>query len=343
MVFASSNALSFHSIALMRGYLVPSLFENAIASIRMGVEDYRQQDSNRALSAVRNLYAGVLLLAKEALIRKAPNADPRTVIGATFKPIPNAQGGVDHVVSGQRTIDFDTIDKRFKDFGLKIDRKALSELNDIRNDIEHHYTEKPEAAIRTAIAKAFPVVSSLFRQINENPVIHLEGAWDAMLKERALFDHEFAAARASLKGVCWHASFMDDAELKCGDCGSELLEQLHAGNLLQANIEFRCRNCGGLPETNDVIEATIDDVYGAEAYLRVKDEGGEGPIYDCAVCDRHAYLEDEDLCACCGERLDYESTCMRCGTHISIQDYLDGLYNGVCSYCSHQAEKVMRE
>lgn len=56
---------------------MPSLFENAVASIRMGVEDYRQQDGDRDVSAVRNFYAGVLLLAKEALVRKAPDADPR--------------------------------------------------------------------------------------------------------------------------------------------------------------------------------------------------------------------------------------------------------------------------
>ena len=41
------------------------LFNNAVASIRMGVEDYTNKDGNRALSAVRNFYSGVLLLAKE--------------------------------------------------------------------------------------------------------------------------------------------------------------------------------------------------------------------------------------------------------------------------------------
>lgn len=42
-----------------------SLFANAVASIRMGVEDFQQQDHDRDISAVRNFYAGVLLLAKE--------------------------------------------------------------------------------------------------------------------------------------------------------------------------------------------------------------------------------------------------------------------------------------
>lgn len=322
---------------------MPSLFQNAVSSIRMGVEDYRQQDGDRNLSAVRNLYAGVLLLAKEALIRQASNADPQEVIGAAFKPVPDGHGGVSYEVAGHRTIDFDGIDKRFKDFGLTINRKALSELNDIRNDIEHHFTDKPEASIRTAIAKAFPVISSLFRQIEENPVEHLEGIWETMLQERALYDHELAAARASLSTVAWHASFLGDAKLKCGDCGSELLEQIHAENAAPSCVEFRCRNCGATPPTADIIEAAVDDAFGVDEYLRAKDAGEEGPIYDCPVCERHTYLEDEAICANCGEGLDFTSECFRCGTAISVQDYLDGMDEGLCGYCTHQFEKVMQE
>lgn len=322
---------------------MPSLFENAVSSVRMGVEDYRQQDPDRAISAVRNLYAGVLLLAKEALIRKAPDADPREVIGTAFKPMPDGKGGVDYVVSGHRTIDFDTIDKRFKDFGLSIDRKALSELNEIRNDIEHHYTDKPEAAIRTAIAKAFPVISSLFRQIEEDPVEHLGGAWDVMLRERAFYDHERAEARASLAAVEWHASFMADATLKCSECGSDLLEQLELENTSQSSIEFRCRNCGATPAAEDVVVAAVDDEFGAEEYIRAKEGGEGGLIYDCPACDHHTYIEDESICASCGEGLDYENECAVCGADIPIQDYLDGMDEGLCSSCTHQAERMERD
>src|SRR3546814_14579502 len=67
----------------------------SVASIRMGVEDFRQQDHDRDISAVRNFYAGVLLLVKEALIRAAPEADPQHVIGAKLKPVPDGQGGIE--------------------------------------------------------------------------------------------------------------------------------------------------------------------------------------------------------------------------------------------------------
>ena len=52
----------------------------------LGVEDYQSNDAKRAVSAVRNFYSGVLLLAKEVLIRAAPGANAVDVIGARYKP-----------------------------------------------------------------------------------------------------------------------------------------------------------------------------------------------------------------------------------------------------------------
>ncbi|KQT07009.1 hypothetical protein ASG50_00830 [Rhizobium sp. Leaf386] len=62
------------------------LFENAVTSIQLGVEDYQQNDPRRAISAVRNFYAGVLLLAKETLVRSAPDADLSDLIGGSISP-----------------------------------------------------------------------------------------------------------------------------------------------------------------------------------------------------------------------------------------------------------------
>jgi len=51
-----------------------SLFANAITSIELGAEDYEaaKSDPRRAISAVRNFFAGVLLLLKERLRRISP-------------------------------------------------------------------------------------------------------------------------------------------------------------------------------------------------------------------------------------------------------------------------------
>ncbi len=52
-----------------------TLFDNTVQSIQLGIEDYEHNDPKRALSAVRNFYAGTLLLAKEVLVRAAPKAE----------------------------------------------------------------------------------------------------------------------------------------------------------------------------------------------------------------------------------------------------------------------------
>ena len=81
-----------------------SLFDNPIQSIQIGIEDYKHNDPKRALSAVRNFYAGTLLLAKEVLVRKAPKASVKEVLGTIFVPVPDGEGGVTFEDGGRREI-----------------------------------------------------------------------------------------------------------------------------------------------------------------------------------------------------------------------------------------------
>ena len=144
------------------------LFQNAINSIQLGLEDYRANDPKRALSAVRNFYAGTLLLAKEALRRAAPDADIEEILSARYKPVPDGTGGVKYEGS-TNTIDFQQIEERFKDFGIPVKTTSLKDLNRIRSDIEHLYSNAPHQKVREAIAKAFPFVADLFRVMDEDP------------------------------------------------------------------------------------------------------------------------------------------------------------------------------
>ncbi len=321
---------------------MPNLLGNAVASIRMGVEDYRQQDADRDISAVRNFYAGVLLLAKEALVRAAPNADPQLVIGAKLKPVADGAGGIEMRQVGHSTVDFQQIAERAKDFGVALDHKALQALNVIRNDIEHHFTTEPETAVRAAISKGFPVVASLFRQLDENPLAHLGEAWTTMLSTKELYEQELQAARATLSSVKWYSPSINGS-FKCGECQQEFVEQIDVANEDQSNVELVCKTCASSPDLANSLETALDDLYGADAYVRYKDASEDGPIYRCPACDHDTLIEGEDKCANCGESLDYESECARCGGDIPLQDFLDGLDGGLCSYCAYMTEKVMRE
>lgn len=318
------------------------LFSNAVASIRMGVEDFRQQDPDRDISAVRNFYAGVLLLAKEALIRAAPKAGPDLVIGAKLKPVPDGHGGVAMQQVGQTTVDFQQIATRAADFGIALDAKALGALNKIRNDMEHHYTAEPATAVRAAISQAFPVAASLFRQLEEEPLDYLGDLWSAMLQTKELYDQELRAARATMARVKWYSEAVT-GEFICNACQQELVEQVNPANDDQTQVELRCRTCGASPDLGAAIEAAIEERYGFEAYTRAKETGDTGPVYACPACARETLVEDAEKCANCGEPIEQDRECSLCGDGIPLGDYLDGLDEGLCSYCAYKMEKVMRE
>lgn len=115
------------------------IFDNAVTSITLGVEDFQNGSDARMLSAARNYYAGLLLLGKECLIRAAPDAEPMGVIGAKFEPVPDGEGGVAHEVVGYATIDLEQLKGRFKKFGLSWPQADVKKLQRFRNNIEHFH------------------------------------------------------------------------------------------------------------------------------------------------------------------------------------------------------------
>jgi len=253
-----------------------SLFKNAIESIQLGVEDFKANDPRRALSAIRNFYAGTLLLAKEVLVRKAPKADPRAVIGTRFKPILD-NGDIKFEAAANRTIDFEEIGQRFKDFGLPINRAALLDINKIRNDIEHHYTNATRKAVREAIAKAFPVVVDLFRLAGEEPRTALGDVWENMLEVRDLYERELAECRKTFEGVEWNSESMADAVPCCPKCDSQLLARIDTSTNIHEYADAECRMCGEKISAIKLIETALDKYFEAESYTAAR-EGGWRPL-----------------------------------------------------------------
>jgi hypothetical protein len=316
-----------------------ALFANAVDSIKMGIEDYATATPARALSAVRNFYAGVLLLGKEVLVRAAPQAEPDEIIGAKYAPIPDGKGGVEYVVEGYQTIDFHTLGKRFKKFGIAINTNQLEELNELRNAIEHRFTDKPAQAVREAIARAFPITVGLFHHAGEHPAELLGEAWTTMLEVRDLYEAELERCRGTLAVVTWLSATVADKHLRCTECGSDLIEQRDSANTDQAEISLVCRGCGSGPDWDDAVVDAAKRALRGMTYDRFTDAGESGPIYECPSCDREAYIDFEGACAVCGESFDYESNCVRCSATIPLEDALSGLSGGLCSYCTYVLNK----
>ena len=96
-----------------------SLFENALHSIQIGVEDLAINDPRRVLSAVRNVQAGMLLLCKEKLRRLSP--DGSSLLMQKLEPVLGLDGQVTLKGVGKNTVDVQGIKERFKSLGISFD------------------------------------------------------------------------------------------------------------------------------------------------------------------------------------------------------------------------------
>lgn len=289
------------------------LLQNAIFSIQLGVEDYQSQDTRRPLSAARNFFAGVLLLAKYAIIKAAPNADPEILIGAKLKLVLDGDGSVKSVVQGKNTIEFSVLSSRLKDFEMEVDHVALEALNRIRNDIEHRYPNTNASDVREVIAKAFPVVASLCRHLGLAPAAILGDAWIAMLTAKDLFAKELAECQATFLGVKWRADCLKTAAMTCKMCYSPLVYQEEPVTDNPEDMEIVCRSCGAEAKGPEFVEHLVCDLFGADDHISARDGDGWQTVYTCTNCGKDTYLMycDEPGCALCGHDMGKCDMCER--------------------------------
>lgn len=310
------------------------LLANAITSIEVGVEDYKLANPRRAASAVRNLYAGVLLLLKEKLRRESP---PGSNDGLIYERVEftKCPQGIAFVGKGKKTIDVEQIRERFKSLGLALDDARLEQLRRIRNDIEHHSLKESHAKVQEAIARTFVLVASVLEDhLGMKPhETFADGVWETMLDEAETFKGIEDRCRASLLALKNRPDAAESAleYLECPACGSSLMEA--AANTNYFETTFTCRACGAEADLVTAIPLALAALYAGEAYDVVKD-GGEGSIGTCPTCDADAFCIEDDVCLVCGEGRQY-TECDRCGADLS----LDEQDTGMCSYCDHMAAK----
>jgi ribosomal protein L37E len=315
-----------------------SLIQNAIDSIELGVEDYEKNDPRRAASAIRNFAAGVLLLLKEKLRQMSPPGSGEALIyeRVDFKSSPS---GVIFVGKGKKTVDVAQIKERFTNLGLKLDAAPLEQLQQIRNDIEHHDSSKhPHAKVQAAIAKTFLLVTHVLeKHLNRKPSeTFSEHVWKTMLAEAGMYKAFEDRCRRSIKALPHvpTAAIPILAQLECAECGSTLMEAVSSEYF---EGSFECLACGEPAKLVDLMPPALESAYAGERYEALKD-GGDDPIGTCPACGSEAFHVEDDICLVCGEGRTYKE-CDRCGESLS----LDEQETGMCSYCQHTYDKVMAE
>lgn len=311
------------------------LLQSAIDAIEMGVEDHASGDVRRTASAVRNLYAGVLLLLKEKLRRESPPDSEEALLYERFGAARNAMGAVVLVGRGTKTVDRDAIVRRFVDLGLKLDRKRLDRLATIRNEIEHHVTKHAPSDVQAAIEATFVVVASVLDDLLglKPSSVFSEKTWARMLAEAETYKDISDRCQKSIRALVDAPDEVVGAlqMLQCPECGSELMQAL---GQKYYEAEFACAVCDVRSELHEVIGPALSSAYAGEAYESVK-EGGEPPIGVCPTCNVKAFSLAADECLACGEGRPYRN-CTRCENDLGLDEQDD---EGVCSYCRHVMEK----
>ena len=105
-----------------------TILNNAVLSIKIGVEDYDSTQSGRVISSVRNIYAGILLLFKEKLRRLSPSNSNEVLIKRDVIPRLN-NGVLEFFGTGKKTVEAWQIENRFSNLGIRIDWEKMKSKN----------------------------------------------------------------------------------------------------------------------------------------------------------------------------------------------------------------------
>lgn len=317
------------------------LLKNAIVSIQLGLEDFASDDERRIISAARNLYSGVLLLAKEVLRQLSPPGSNDILIRTKKKAVKQADGTVILVGDGKKTIDRFEIEETFKQLQLAVDLSNLKRLAEIRNDIEHMHPQRAPALIQEAIADAMPIIRDVIvKELHEEPSALLgQAAWDALLDQAKVFKAEQDACRKSFEAIDWESDTLADAvkEFRCPNCSASLLRNDNTDAKVPADLQLMCSKCGEDADHEAVIEAAIEEHLAWDAHVAVKD-GDDPPLENCPECGRETFIVSENHCANCSFELD-ERSCGVCGAQVTVDDYRYGTA-GLCSYCNYKMNKA---
>ncbi|STQ72496.1 hypothetical protein [Hafnia alvei] len=322
------------------------LQENALLSIKLGIEDFElsQKELNnggnpaRALSAVRNLFAGMLLLFKYKIATSVNTPEDAYLLifnPPNVLPKPDGEGGVLWAPEGKfktTTIDTTTIEQRFKSFNIDVDWNTIKQLQNVRNHLEHLHPINTLGEVAGFVANLFPILSDFIKnQLNKDPLELLEESWSKMLKHNAFYETkrkecdqswEFSGIPENMKNLLQKCS--------CDECHSELLavsqESLTDRLTVKDNEEnftYKCISCGHSDLITPLLLQALNEDHDYDYY-----DYDNYNIEVCYQCSRNTFLIDEQLCVWCGTTLDYEK-CNICGELLK-QDDQDN--DGLCGY-----------
>jgi hypothetical protein len=318
-----------------------SILKNAVDSIQVGVEDYNFDDERRNVSAIRNIFAGILLLYKEKLCQLSPDEDNELLIRKKIIPVLNEDGDLEFQGDGNNTVDVQLIKERFKPLGVMVEWKRFDEINKLRNDLEHYYTKISSASVREIVSKSFLLIRDFVStELKQNPVtLFGEECWQSLLNVADVYEKEEQDCKASLEKIDWEYSIVPQLlnKLRCKSCHSSLVFAPNEDDVYP-NINLTCRSCDLDFCFDEVVSECVEESLYGEA-LRAGMDGGESPYEGCPECGESTYIHEEECCIKCNYKREHLN-CDRCGNSLALDEQY---FDGTCGYCNHIYEKMMAE
>ncbi|MFN8468815.1 MAG: N-6 DNA methylase [Caldilineaceae bacterium] len=239
-------------------YLRPEpgdLLRNAIASIQIGIEDSQSEDPRRMLSAVRNLYAGILLLFKEKLLRLSPKGSNEVLIKKRVIPMMRGKGNVSFQGFRNETVDWNEIVERFRGLNMEkslgvVSRNNLGpvdQIRQIRNNIEHYYEISSRETMVEVVQSTFVVIRDFIKSELKADPEQLLGpeCWRALVLNSEVFGLERKDCLAMLNELPWPSTDLRSLvdKVHCSSCQSLLVSPDEAKSRPIETRYFTCRVC----------------------------------------------------------------------------------------------------
>lgn len=311
------------------------LLKNAITSLQLGIEDYESSDPRRNISAIRNIYAGILLLYKEKLNRISPDGlFLKKRIKLNFKQ----DGTIDPVAYGDSTVTVQEIQERFKSLSIDNDWERFDKIRKIRNEIEHYYTKNSDAHLKETLSNSFLLIRDFVKKhLKESPVELLSSRyWNLLLKTHEVYEAERSDCLKSFENFDHVYEAVNNVlrAMRCPQCQCELIKLISGEKLFSPDIQFRCSSCSTLFSFFEICENTLNEIFYTDNYLAAT-QGGEPATKTCPECGKHTYVVNDDVCLTCEATRSF-NYCGCCGAYLELYEQeLDGL----CTGCYHRAWK----
>jgi len=319
-----------------------SMLANAVASIRLGVEDFQAaaKDDARALSAIRNLTAGLLLLFKVKLQNLSPPGSKESLLKQNVTPGLDTDGNPIWIGTGSKTVDVQSIILRLKGLGVDgVDWTRLEALTRLRNDVEHYFSPHPSSVLLEAMEASFHLIQQFApKHLGKSPLQLLGGnLWAFLTKQNAFYKHELHVCQEASKAISWPLPLLAESArgLRCCSCRSELIKPQEP--LTQPpETSFECTSCGAVATYQEAVESILVTRHYRDLYLTAT-QGGEPPLERCSRCKHRTYIVDDAFCALCQEDSP-ELGCVQCGGELDDVYDIDAELGRLCAHCRYVAE-----